>query len=360
MLTLHQLALSFGTFGRDDPVIPEKPPPQCQDLKATNFVKYFNYPGSLNVEGILTIYPEIGPDKSAMLGAGHFSGVDPACNMGPNTEVSANSCGVHIHVGTSCAEDAGGHFYNTAADPWGEGYYKAESDGTAEVEFALMPGTSSADITGRAVIVHDYNGDRISCALLEMPLADQVAGPFAKYFSAEADLSEFAKMISGAKIYTTPEKTVVNYMIMDVDPTCAEGPDTTQSPNSCGIHIHAGTSCDEDALGHYYADSIGSDPWGAGYYKTETIYGVQFANGYFSLTAGLDQAAITGKTLIVHDRAGKRTHCAPIQAPTGFLGVGAFTACPRAAEVGFPLGVALSMPVVCLGDAWLLVGMMAH
>ena len=70
MLSLHQLALSFGTFGRDDPVIPEMPPPMCQGLKATNFVKYFNYPtsGSLNnVEGILTIYPEIGPDKSALM-----------------------------------------------------------------------------------------------------------------------------------------------------------------------------------------------------------------------------------------------------------------------------------------------------
>ena len=36
MLSLHQLALSFGTFGRDAPVIPETPPPLCQGLKATN------------------------------------------------------------------------------------------------------------------------------------------------------------------------------------------------------------------------------------------------------------------------------------------------------------------------------------
>ena len=67
------------------------------------------------------------------------------------------------------------------------------------------------------------------------------------------------------------------------------------------------------------------------------------------------QANIEGKTLIVHNHAGGRTHCAPIHAPKGFLGVGDFTACPPAAEVGCPLGVALSMPVECLGDdgSWL-------
>lgn len=328
MLSLHQLALSFGSFGRNDPVIPEKPPPQCQGLKTTNFVPYFGYPGNLNVEGILTIYPEIGPDKSALLGAGHFSGVDPACSSGPNPDVNANSCGIHIHVGTSCGEDAGGHYYKTDADPWSAGYYATESDGTAEVAFALMPGTSSADITGKAVIVHDYDGDRIGCALLEMPMPDQVAAPFGKYFSVPADLSDYAKVISGAKISTTPEKTTIDYMVADVDPACAAGPDLAQSANSCGIHIHAGTSCEQDALGHYYA--VGSDPWGEGYYTAQSATDQYFvyAAGKFSLKAGLDQAAITGKTLIVHDQAGGRTHCAPIHAPTGFLGVSTFTAYP--------------------------------
>ena len=362
MLSLHQLALSFGSFGRNDPVIPEKPPPQCQGLKTTNFVPYFGYPGNLNVEGILTIYPEIGPDKSALLGAGHFSGVDPACSSGPNPDVNANSCGIHIHVGTSCGEDAGGHYYKTDADPWSAGYYATESDGTAEVAFALMPGTSSADITGKAVIVHDYDGDRIGCALLEMPMPDQVAAPFGKYFSVPADLSDYAKVISGAKISTTPEKTTIDYMVADVDPACAAGPDLAQSANSCGIHIHAGTSCEQDALGHYYA--VGSDPWGEGYYTAQSATDQYFvyAAGKFSLKAGLDQAAITGKTLIVHDQAGDRTHCAPIHAPTGFLGVSTFTACPRAAEVGCALGVPGLAQHACgvPGGWWLLVGMMAH
>ena len=359
MLSLHQLALSFGSFARDEPDILEKPaPPMCQGLRASNFVPYFNYPGNLKVEGVLTIYPH--PDKSGLLGLGQLSGIDPMCSSGPNTGVNANSCGVHIHKGTSCTEDAEGHYYDTSigSDPWGAGYYTANSDGTAETRFALMAGTSSSEITGKAVIVHDYNGGRIGCALLEMPLADQVAAPFGKYYNVADDLSDYAKQMSGVQIYSTPEKTVIYFLVMDVDPACAAGPDTTQgaSPNSCGIHIHKGTSCSDDALGHYYDEtSIGSDPWGAGYYEAESEGQDVYAAGDFSLTAGLDQAAITGKTLIVHNQAGGRTHCAPIHAPTGFLGVGAFTACPRAAEVGCPLGVALSMPVECLGDdgSWL-------
>ena len=358
MLSLHQLALSFGSFARDDPDILEKPaPPLCWGLKATNFVPYFNYAGNLtNVEGILTIYNH--PDGSRLVGLGHLSGIDPMCSSGPNTGVNANSCGVHIHKGTSCTEDAEGHYYDTSigSDPWGAGYYTAHSDGTAEVGFALEAGTSSADITGKAVIVHDYNGGRIGCALLEMPMAAQVAAPFGKYFNAADDLSDKAKQMSGVQIYTTPDSTAIDYMVMDVDPACAAGPDTTINPNSCGIHIHSGSSCDADALGHYYDEtSISSDPWGAGYYEAVVEGEDVYAAGSFSLKAGLDQANIEGKTLIVHNHAGGRTHCAPIHAPKGFLGVGDFTACPPAAEVGCPLGVALSMPVECLEDdgSWL-------
>ena len=67
MLSLHQLALSFGSFDRDEPDILEKPaPPMCWGLKATHFVPYFNYPGNLtDVEGSITtvIAPKAPPPK---------------------------------------------------------------------------------------------------------------------------------------------------------------------------------------------------------------------------------------------------------------------------------------------------------
>ena len=39
-----------------------------------------------------------------------LTGVDPACSSGAGT--AGNSCGIHIHSGTSCTSDAGGHLYN--------------------------------------------------------------------------------------------------------------------------------------------------------------------------------------------------------------------------------------------------------
>ena len=52
----------------------------------------------------------------------------------------------------------------------------------------------------------------------------------------------------------------VLYAVYGVHPACAGGADASAS-NSCGIHIHSGTSCNEDALGHYYAAGM-DDPWG--------------------------------------------------------------------------------------------------
>jgi len=340
MLSLHQLALSFATFHDDHDdhhVMPDPPPPSCLGLKATNFVPYFDYEGDLAVTGNMIISPELGADKSGMTAYGSLSGLDTTCMWGPDTSISANSCGIHIHEGSSCTEDAGGHFYNTAEDPWGAGYYMADGD-SADVGFALMPGTSSADIVGKAVIVHDYNGGRIGCALLATPMAEQIAAPFSKYFSAEAELSDTAMAMSFATIYTTPDATIIQYQLMGVDSACTEGPDLSQSANSCGIHIHEGDSCDEDALGHYYLD-LDADPWGAGFYETDPNgagyydeegiwYESSYASGDFALAAGLSQADIAGKTLIVHNQAGGRTHCAPINAPMGFLGVGAFSPYP--------------------------------
>ena len=62
-----------------------------------------------------------------------LTGVDPLCVNGAGE--AGNSCGVHIHVGSSCASDAGGHYYTgiVTSDPWTNvGYTSAGCDGTAD------------------------------------------------------------------------------------------------------------------------------------------------------------------------------------------------------------------------------------
>ena len=50
-----------------------------------------------------------------------------------------------------------------------------------------------------------------------------------------------------------------SYQLDGVDPKCSGG--AGPEKNSCGIHIHAGKSCIENAEGHYFTGAVTSDPW---------------------------------------------------------------------------------------------------
>jgi len=92
--------------------------------------------------------------------------VDPACSSGPGS--AANSCGLHIHSGKSCA-DAGGHYFagTVTADPWVSVSYTSIGNGTTAGVERVMTGGAGVDVAGRAVVIHGHGGERIACALLE-------------------------------------------------------------------------------------------------------------------------------------------------------------------------------------------------
>lgn len=157
----------------------------AQDMEAggaaaTSFVKYFDYAGSLAVKGSVRATELDGRIHQMWY---DLEGVDGGCDGGPDTSVK-NSCGIHIHMGTSCTEDALGHLYHPVigleGDPWGVGVYEATSFTSAGVFTAkswfTVPNTglSTADIMGKTVIVHGKDGGRIACAILRAPTP---AGP---------------------------------------------------------------------------------------------------------------------------------------------------------------------------------------
>jgi hypothetical protein len=299
----------------------------CPGSNAWMFTPYFSYTGNLSVNGAVSAYAMPGGDTMIYYWLG---GVDGECVNGPDTSLSANSCGIHIHTGTSCTEDAGGHYYTGAEDPWGAGYYKAVPRIGAAFgaeDFLTVPGTglSSADMTGKTMIVHGLDGGRIACAVVGAPTPVLSVGPFTKYYSYAGELTGGFEYFSGGYAVSMEGMTSLNLGVLGVDPACATGPNTTISANSCGIHIHEGTSCTADALGHYYADNGMADPWGAGAYYT--ILGV-YASAQIYLYTGLTNADITGKVVVVHDHSGGRTHCAPIQAPPGELKAAQFAPYP--------------------------------
>eukprot|EP00746_Dinoflagellata_sp_MGD_P006628 gnl/MRDRNA2_/MRDRNA2_113018_c0_seq1.p1 gnl/MRDRNA2_/MRDRNA2_113018_c0~~gnl/MRDRNA2_/MRDRNA2_113018_c0_seq1.p1 ORF type:complete len:258 (-),score=39.14 gnl/MRDRNA2_/MRDRNA2_113018_c0_seq1:198-971(-) len=130
-------------------------------LKVDDFVPYFNYEGDLSVKGKV---------NSEGLTAGQklswdFSGMDPKCEGGPGEK--PNSCGVHIHKGESCKEDALGHYFASAEDPWKTITYTSKNGKASKSNVEVTTELTNADVKGRTFIVHNYEGARVACGILK-------------------------------------------------------------------------------------------------------------------------------------------------------------------------------------------------
>jgi len=82
-----------------------------------------------------------------------------------------NSCGLHIHEGHTCADAnlVGGHYFDSVAhpsDPWAKDFYVADKTGSAEGIITIDFGFSYKNSEGRALIVHDFTGARMACAIV--------------------------------------------------------------------------------------------------------------------------------------------------------------------------------------------------
>ena len=221
-----------------------------------------------------------------------------------STLVSASP--VHIHSGTTCTADALGHYYVSGAvtsDPWTNVAYTSDSSGGSAGSVAVTTGGSSADVAGRAMIVHAFDGSRIGCAILGA--ATQLtltAGGFVPYFTYAGDLA-----VAGTVGPMTTAGTTQSFawQLSGVDPLCASG--AGGAANSCGVHIHSGRTCTDNAGGHYFTGSVTVDPWTTVAY-TATAGGT--ASGTVSVNTGGTAAEVAGRALIVHAYDGSRIACA--------------------------------------------------
>lgn len=95
-----------------------------------------------------------------------LTGVDPLCTSGAGS--AGNSCGVHIHAGTTCTDNALGHYYtgSVTSDPWTTIAYTSTDSGTTSGTVTVDTGASAAEVAGRAFVIHGYDGGRIACAIL--------------------------------------------------------------------------------------------------------------------------------------------------------------------------------------------------
>ena len=94
-------------------------------------------------------------------------------NGGSDTCNVVNGCGTHIHSGTSCAtvDEQGGHYYNmdtVSVDPWLlESYHTTSPEGAAALIGCTITGTDAGHYSSRPFIVHDTDGSRVLCGLIE-------------------------------------------------------------------------------------------------------------------------------------------------------------------------------------------------
>merc|ERR1712087_60704 len=264
-----------------------------------------------------------------------FDDVDSACNSPSAGDGVSNGCGIHIHVGTGCADHStwGGHFFNVTSDPWGNITYVASGDGssTQKDEVQVATGLSEEEILGRVMVVHELtSGARIACGVIEESTGDagkSYVDDFVPYPGYTGNLTVTGQLTMTQVAGTgTTAKQMLSWNLEGVDTACV-GNAAENVTNGCGIHVHAGTSCDVAANvgGHYFSGELDSnDPWLPIKYVSDP--GAQSEGTSVEVITGLSMGDITGRVVVVHELAGgARVACGivkPGEPDTPFVGSG--------------------------------------
>lgn len=241
--------------------------------------------------------------------------VDPRCVQ--RSETTPNSCGLHIHNGT--CTNPGGHYYNTPTDPWAGVYYVATSEGLTAGSVDVEFGFNYEMTKGKIMIVHDQAGTKVSCAEIGASLTETIStpSPMRKYPGYEG---LYVPHIQASMKYSF-EAVTISYNLSGIPCECSQ---IGTAPNSCGLHIHEGASCDANAMvgGHWFNNhSVMSDPWAYTPYTALKCSGVCLMNnmgstaaGSLTVVTGYDYAKTVSRVLVVHDYMGTRIGCAPLAA----------------------------------------------
>jgi len=285
-------------------------------LFATSFAKYPTYTGSLAVTGRVLI-GQTGTDTVLWY---KFSGLDTACTGTGNGKT--NSCGVHIHAGTTCAE-AGGHFYAGTEDPWATVVYNASGEAIGEgMNLVVKTGKTQVDNKGRAFVVHDVDGIRVACAILEEDSAKSGTSPlYAESFSkypgytgsmAVAGIAEITETVGYESTSTVAQ--FLSFSLMGADKDCTANARLVQA-NACGIHVHVG-NCNvaADVAGHFFMNYLvtgTSDPWKSIIY-TATSTGAVGSSITVQIPTKQTNVNMKDRSLVVHDKTGARIACGNI------------------------------------------------
>jgi hypothetical protein len=263
--------------------------------------------------------------------------------------------GLHIHEGTSCETSAEvkGHYWSDGGfgtpDPWSSLYNVKET--VAKGSFKLNSGYNIADNIGRVIVVHNDEGEKIACGVLEVAKGgihihsgtscastEQVGGHYYQASLGDPWVSEFS---SGATAADGMATVLSGYQFEDninhavVIHSAADG-----SRIGCGIltasaslHIHTGTSCSDasEVGGHYYDPVYAEDPWSP-YSVPVGLDGT--AKGSFKLTTGYTYKQNENHAVVVHAPGGMKIGCGELEEARGGIHIHSGTSCATHDQVG--------------------------
>jgi len=302
-------------------------------LFVESFSKYPGYTGSLSIAGSVAVEQiGTGAEASQVL-AFSLTGVDPACSVADSSGARRlrgaasgsvpNACGIHVHEGSNCsdADTVGGHFYNSAIiaeDPWTTITYNSPDGVATGITESVVTGVTSSQVLGRTLVVHDSAGVRIACGKIVQKMASSQLPLETSAFSTYPGYTGSLAVSGSVQVGETVAGTqILSFMLEGADPQCNSTADIAGVANACGIHVHAGLSC-EDAGGHYYDNaSVTEDPWKSVRYTTVDGNGTASDQNVQVIT-GWSLADVDGRTMVVHDVTGARVACALLH--TGIQG----------------------------------------
>lgn len=149
------------------------------------------------VAGGVTVYST----PSRIVGAGWASGLEANLSdsaSGGTDCTATNGCGVHVHSGSDCNSSIaqGGHLKTVGGnDPWTSVRYSSTNT-LGQANFVFSVSSDNTEVLGKAFVVHNNAGGRVSCGLLsaDTTLHGDISGSATNVLSFVA-LSIFGRAI---------------------------------------------------------------------------------------------------------------------------------------------------------------------
>jgi len=239
------------------------------------------------------------PDGSALI---IISGTTNLMCEGPDSDngVEANC---KLTIKESCDSDASNLYHEDMDDPWlGDINYFTTDPATTETKsaFRLDYGLGSDYTYGRAVVIS--SGDSSYCGIL---------GPFPDNFKTlTADVGKYPTY-AGSKDFDPSGTVSITFGIDGAFTYSFDLEGLESNCEGCGIHIHAGVSCETHELvkGHGWNQAFVRDLWtkaGGAMYESNSEGD---ASGSFQLYNGFDIFSNMNHAVVAHAQDGARLAC---------------------------------------------------